>query len=1083
MAIATTTVLNSDQRRFLDAQTQRARSAAQRAAEDALRALAVAELSRPGYLSDEQNQLRLALRDKARQLGDDTARAGASLTNLIHDVAYEQWHRLLFARFLEVNGLLRHPEYRDIPLTLDDCGDLASDLDEPDAWAVAARFASEILPGVFRLTDPAVQVRFAAEHRNALERLLLDIPSEVFTTEDALGWVYQFWQTAEKKRVNDSGVKIGGADLSPVTQLFTENYMVRFLLENSVGAWWAARHPNSSLIAGWEYLRLNEDRSPAAGPFSEWPERAADVTVMDPCCGSGHFLVAMFGMLWRMRSEEEGITPAEAQDAVLRDNLHGLELDPRCTQIATFNVALEAWKQGGFRELPAPLIACSGVPVRAARSEWEALGGDDIEVRNAMGRLHSAFQSADTLGSLVNPLPPAPEGGLFGRDLSIGLNWERVSSALMAALEREHQDTTVLGHAALDVLQSAALLSGRYTVVVTNPPFLGLEKQSSVLESFVKANFEDAKRELALVMFLRSLQMLDENGCIAMVLPSDWMHYRAGRKFRAHLLERHALRFLALLGANSFYTPLRVNPVLVIGDARRPSGQEVGTLVVSSAALAEKPLALRTTPVAEIRQASWLASLDSRITLTDGGEADVENTPTSVVGDFADARNGMSAGDGQRFEKNFWEVPRLDERWELLLSSPSGEGLFTGRQKIILWERENGSMARLADSVKHLNHAAQNWRRGKPLWGRGGVVVSQIGARTDLYVGEMYDSSCFAIVPYREEDAAPLAAFALSGRLKAELATISPTWKVGSPQTLLQLPFDPAEWRVAAETMFPDGFPGGSSNDPGQWLFTGRPRGATHGLQVAVARVLGFRWPFQPSDNLDHLADQDGIASLQPLPNEPDLATRLRELLASAYAEEWSSTLERTLVAEAGGKNGRLEDWLRDAFFVQHVKVFDNKPFLWHIWDGRKDGFAAIVNYHKLDRRTLEKLTFTSLGAWIDRQKHEARAERAGADARLAAAEDLQRRLKLILEGAPPYDIYVRWKSMAEQPIGWEPDLDDGVRLNIRPFVAAGVLRSKVNVHWRKDRGTNPDGSERHNDLHPTLEERRAARREAEAAG
>ena len=128
MTTATTKVLNADQRRFLDAQTQRAREAAQRAAEDALRALAVAEPSRPGFLNGEQNKLRLALRDKARQLGDDNARAGAALTNLMHDVAYEQWHRLLFARFLEVNGLLRHPDYRDIPLSLEDCGDLASDL-------------------------------------------------------------------------------------------------------------------------------------------------------------------------------------------------------------------------------------------------------------------------------------------------------------------------------------------------------------------------------------------------------------------------------------------------------------------------------------------------------------------------------------------------------------------------------------------------------------------------------------------------------------------------------------------------------------------------------------------------------------------------------------------------------------------------------------------------------------------------------------------------------------------------------------------------------------------------------------------
>lgn len=248
---------------------------------------------------------------------------------------------------------------------------------------------------------------------------------------------------------------------------------------------------------------------------------------------------------------------------------------------------------------------------------------------------------------------------------------------------------------------------------------------------------------------------------------------------------------------------------------------------------------------------------------------------------------------------------------------------------------------------------------------------------------------------------------------------------------------------------------------------------------MAVARTLGYHWPEQKPSELDELSDADGIAALLSLPGEPDLATRLRKLLHIAYGKAWSSSFERQLVTAAGGKNGKLDDWLRDSFFAQHVKVFNNRPFLWHIWDGRKDGFSAIVNYHRLDRRTLEKLTFTVLGAWIDRQKHEARAERPGADARLAAAEELQHRLQLILEGAPPYDIYVRWKSMAEQAIGWAPDLDDGVRLNIRPFITAGVLRSKVNVHWKKDRGTNPDGSERHNDLHPTLEERRAARREA----
>ena len=121
---------------------------------------------------------------------------------------------------------------------------------------------------------------------------------------------------------------------------------------------------------------------------------------MDPCCGSGHFLVEAFSMLWQMRAEEEGLAPVDAQDAVLRDNLFGLELDPRCVQIAMFAVALQAWKAGGgWRQLPVPNIACSGIPVKAPVEEWKALADGDERLENALVRLHVLFRDADTLGS------------------------------------------------------------------------------------------------------------------------------------------------------------------------------------------------------------------------------------------------------------------------------------------------------------------------------------------------------------------------------------------------------------------------------------------------------------------------------------------------------------------------------------------------------------------------------------------------------------------------------------------------------------------------------------------------------------
>lgn len=1063
MATATTMILNSHQRRFLDAQTQRAREAAQRAAEDALRALAVAEVSRPGYLSDEQNQLRLALRDKARQLGDDTARAGAPLTKLIHDVAYEQWHRLLFARFLEVNGLLRHPEYRDIPLSLEDCGDLASDLGEPDAWAVAARFASEILPGVFRLTDPAVQVRFAAEHRNALERLLLEIPSEVFTTEDALGWVYQFWQTAEKKRVNDSGVKIGGADLSPVTQLFTENYMVRFLLENSLGAWWAARHAASPLVDDWEYLRLNQDSTPAAGSFSDWPERAADVTVMDPCCGSGHFLVAMFGMLWRMRAEEEGLTPAEAQDAVLRDNLHGLELDPRCTQIATFNVALEAWKQGGFRDLPAPQIACSGVPVRAVSQDWESLAGDDGELRYAMRRLHSLFHNADSLGSLLDPRPTDHRDELFGRDLTVGASANTLRKLLAAALQAERQDATVLGHAAEEVVHAAGLLGRNYILVATNPPYLSTQRMDEATAEFIADRFPRSSTELATAMLERYLP--EATGTIAAVMPMNWLFLKSFSSLRVHLLNHAGWNAVAPLGSGAFQTITGqvVQSALVVLSAERP--QEMMFVDARQPSSVDaKAEALRT---GEFDLVAF-----GEVRRNPGSVLDASALGKSLLSSRATSWHGLVSRDSERFVLHFWEVSGLPAVWERYVTSPLSTGPYTGREHLLRW---NGRGAELME-VKATNFTPSH------LLGKVGVLVGQSAIRATIYRGEMFNHATAPVIPMNESDLPALWAYMSSPDYVADVRRINSKVMVDSGY-LVNVPFDRDYWQKVAEESYPHGLPSPHSDDPTQWLFDGEVTSSTQPLQVAVARLLGFRWPDQAADALDSHVDADGIVALQSLPGEADATTRLRALLADAYGDRWSAVLERQLVTAAGGKNGRLEDWLRDAFFAQHVKVFDNRPFLWHLWDGRKDGFSAILNYHKLNRRTLEKLTFTSLGAWIDRQKHEARAERAGADVRLAAAEHLQRRLKLILEGAPPYDIYVRWKPMAEQSIGWEPDIDDGVRLNIRPFVTADVLRSNVNVHWRKDRGTNPDGSERHNDLHPTLEERRAARREAEAAG
>ena len=240
--------ISPELRKQLENAIPNVRSKAEAAADVVLDALAVNRAEPHATLGTDQRRLRNLLRARGRALGGGVLADG--LAGLKEEIAYEQWHRMVFARFLAENNLLMHPT-ENIAVSLQDCADLAAEEGELNAWTLAARYAGVMLPGIFRSEDPAGLVRFAPEGRIQLESILTNMPAAIFGADDALGWMYQFWQKNKKDEVNASERKIGGADLSPVTQLFTEDYMVRFLLENSLGAWWAicsAMNPGDSII-------------------------------------------------------------------------------------------------------------------------------------------------------------------------------------------------------------------------------------------------------------------------------------------------------------------------------------------------------------------------------------------------------------------------------------------------------------------------------------------------------------------------------------------------------------------------------------------------------------------------------------------------------------------------------------------------------------------------------------------------------------------------------------------------------------------------------------------------------------------
>lgn len=1098
--------LDRSLRRDLENAVKKARRVAEAGARQAVEQLAVGHHEPWSALSPEQRKLRNRLRAHGRQLGDklDAHKGTQSIDRLAGECAYEHWHRLLFSRFLAENDLLVEPE-SGMALSLDECRELAREQSK-DWLVLASDFAQRMLPQIFRAGDPVLEVALPPEKRQELEAILEGLPREVFIADDSLGWVYQFWQADKKDAVNASENKIGADELPAVTQLFTEDYMVLFLLHNTLGAWWAgkvladkpelARSARSEdelraacAVQGveWSYLRFVREGDvwrPAAGTFPGWPKAAKDVTVLDPCMGSGHFLAFALPMLVALRREEEKLSLAEAVDAVLRDNLFGLELDPRCTQIAAFNVGLTAWKLAGYRPLPPMNLASSGLAVVGKERDWVALAAGNSRAEAGMKALYELFQQAPLLGSLIDP-------SVLDADLHRA-GFEDLAPLLEQAIAAEPEgDRAELAVVARGLAAAGRILSRKFTLVATNVPYLTQIRQDPRLRKYAEQYFSDSKNDLAMTFLERVRRATGAGGTSAIVVPQHLLFLVRYERLRQRLLRDCRFDFVAPLGTNAFETISGevVNVVLVGLSEFQPSESHCysGMDLNQAKTPSEKAEGLRTGTVIHRDQAAQLKHPDARILMSDVAAG-------VLLERYALCRLGVVSGDGPHWIRKFWEFPAVANGWRCLQSAPDRTTEYAGLQDVIDWRASGDGM---------LRPGADN-----AAFGRNGVAVGQMSALpASLYTGDLYDNNVAAIVPTDTSLVPALWSYCSSEEYPAAVRKLDK--KVGVIHgSLLKVPFDEERWRRIADERFPNGLPAGFSNEASQWLFHGHPcatvswRAAQHEvvrdtlrrdgavLQGAVAKLLGYRWPAEAgtirgnlapaaqlvvaeSEALLRHADDDGVVCLVPLRGEASAADRLRSLLVDAYGAQWSPAVLEDLLRGAG--QASIEDWLRDSFFEEHCALFGQRPFVWQVSDGLRTGFSALVNYHRLaapngeGRRTLEKLIYTYLGDWLDRQRADQKAGVEGADGRVAAAEHLKRELEKILEGEPPYDIFVRWKPLHEQPVGWEPDLDDGVRVNIRPFMTAKplsargraaksacILRVAPKIKWDKDRGKEP---------------------------
>ena len=1038
--------LSSELRGQLETAVRAARVAAEAGAQSALLQLGVADEEAPAHLNEPQRVLRRRLRAHARVLGDPLGADGSqAVQRLVWESAYEHWHRMLFARFLAERHLLIWEG--GVSVTLDECHEMAGSsgatLGVRSGWELAGRLAERMLPQLFRSDSAVLALRFAPEHQQALERLLAGLPRTVFLASDSLGWSYQFWQGKRKEEVNASQVKVGADELPPVTQLFTEPYMVEYLLHNTIGAVWRESHPELS-----DRLPLRYLATPNAGDSAQRskasPRQVGSLKLMDPCCGSGHFLVAALHLLVPMRVRTESLSVRNAVDAVLSQNLFGVELDARCVEIAAFALALAAWsypdEEGrplGFRPLPELNLACAGrAPSR--------------------GRSARKFSSAPLLGSLLPAQFSTSE-------------WDEASkvedSRSAEDVEGEEQYIAAQGFA-----RAVALLRERYDVVVTNPPFLGRGRMCDALREFVEAQFYDARHDLGVAFLEYCIELAKPEGRVGCVIQQSWLFAGSYGAHRRAILERSALKSVANLGEGAFRSADAAGafPSLLVFESNLPDVQShIAVIDVAIYRTAEeKAVAVRSAVPDALPFAQVSGSPDYLVALTQGGGL-------PPLSEFATPYVGLQTSDYPRYCRHFWELPLRTHDWEYMQESPEETGKLTGLSSLFYWQQGSGD----------LMNSGLAYIRGQAAWGRKGVAVSRMRQlEAGPYFGNFYNQSTAAIIPRDESLLPALMAFCSSDDYTVAVHEIDRRICVANA-ALGRVGFDLPRWQAEAQRQFPNGLPDPFTGDPTQWLFHGHPAASSGSLQVAVARLLGYSWPAECDNSLElseatrgwvercaefaSHADDDGVVCLPPVRGEKAAHERLLNLLIAAWESaesgSWKTSVLDGLLAGAGCAGRTLEVWLKDKFFEQHCRLFKHRPFIWHVWDGLADGFAALVNYHKLDARLLDRLTHTYLGDWIRTQEAAASKGVDGAQMRLAAARQLKSKLEAITVGEAPLDIFVRWKPLGEQAVGWNPDLNDGVRLNIRPFMKAEVLRHnrppKLNVKWEKDRGQEPEGA------------------------
>ncbi|MGO3778007.1 MAG: BREX-1 system adenine-specific DNA-methyltransferase PglX [Canibacter sp.] len=515
------------------------------------------------------------------------------------------------------------------------------------------RYWNRAMPFMFEregdFTELLIPANVLAED-SVLSRSVTVLTEEVCQDVEVIGWLYQFYISERKDEVFagfKKNKKAGADEIPAATQLFTPHWIVRYLVENSVGRLWMLNHPESHLVDQMDYYIAPVDEETDFLKITK-PE---ELTVIDPACGSGHMLTYAFDLLYAIY-EEEGYTPSQIPGLILTNNLYGTEIDPRAGALAAFALTMKAAaKRKLFLKNPVEPNICVLDPISFNAEELSYLVTRDGD-RHSEEVFWNQFAEADTFGSLIQPDPDLTVR-LAGHLATLDDNGDIFRAD---ALDWAHQ-----------AIRQADFLVPRYAVVVANPPYMGGRSMNAHLGEFAKRTFPRSKSDLYSMFIERNMDLCRAGGRVGMITMQSWMFLGTYSDLRSRLLSEFSVQCMAHLGAGAFDSiggEVVATTAFVLRRVRSSSpGTYVGLADLNGEATQSEAMRLAASG-ADHRRRYDVASADFALLpktsmaywLSPAERAVYRDFP--ALGSLAEPRVGIQTGDNNRFLRYWWEVSR-----------------------------------------------------------------------------------------------------------------------------------------------------------------------------------------------------------------------------------------------------------------------------------------------------------------------------------------------------------------------------------------------------------------------------------------